>query len=308
MKWQASAPSNIALIKYMGKRDATTNIPTNASLSYTLTDLRTTVELESSTGADSWEALIEDFTLSEAAISRFLKHLETLKSKFNYQGHFIVRSSNNFPTASGLASSASSFAALTTVAAQALAELTASEYPPIEVLADWSRQGSGSSCRSFFSPWSIWDAEGARSCTLPYPKLLHQVVLISHEEKAVSSSQAHRLVTSSPAFAGRPERAEQRLQALINAFHEQDWAQAYQLCWDEFQDMHQLFETCKNPFSYMTESTHRVLRDLQSYWNTQGDGPLVTMDAGPNIHLLYRPDQEDHANQIKDLIHYAPFS
>src|SRR3990167_7702102 len=127
MKWSTQAPSNIALIKYMGKTNAAENQPINASFSYTLDHLQTRIELELST-TDKWEPLItENFiipALSPTQQDRFLRHLKVIKNYFGSTENFIVRSANNFPLSCGLASSASSFSALTQVAAQALSELT----------------------------------------------------------------------------------------------------------------------------------------------------------------------------------------
>lgn len=155
MQWFSQAPSNIALIKYMGKKDEVHNIPDNASLSYTLNNLLSSVVLETTSGRkDFWEPLeipgAGTFILSPSAQNRFLEHLARLKEYFLFSGAFIVRSSNNFPHSSGLASSASSFAALTKCGMLALSELTNKPLPSIEIQAQLSRLGSGSSCRSFF--------------------------------------------------------------------------------------------------------------------------------------------------------------
>ncbi|MDI9818702.1 MULTISPECIES: diphosphomevalonate/mevalonate 3,5-bisphosphate decarboxylase family protein [unclassified Legionella] len=304
MQWFAQAPSNIALIKYMGKKDDINNIPDNASLSYTLHNLLSSVALEAHNGKkDFWEPLEipggGSFELSPASQTRFLKHLVRLKDYFNYHGAFIVRSSNNFPHSSGLASSASSFAALTKCATLALSELTNTPLPSVEIQAQLSRLGSGSSCRSFFSPWAFWEDDKIKAIELPYKELQHQVIVISHEEKKVSSSEAHQRVKTSSHYPTRSQRATANLKVLLAALESQDWQSAYQICWREFQDLHQLFTSCEQPFSYMTEKTHQALRNLQELWSRKGDGPLVTMDAGPNIHLLYRPDQTEMALQFK---------
>lgn len=304
MVWLAQAPSNIALIKYMGKKDQDQNLPDNPSLSYTLNNLLSTVELETLPGQkDFWEPLLTPgslpFELSLTAQQRFLNHLQRLKSYFGYQGGFIVRSCNNFPLASGLASSASSFAALTRCAVRALCELTQSATPPMDIIAGLSRQGSGSSCRSFFSPWALWEGSKVTATDLPYSQLIHQVIIISHQEKSVPSSQAHKRVQSSADYKERPDRASQNLKRLLQAMHNKDWSSCYQICWDEFQDMHQLFESASPPFGYITAQGQEVLDVIAKHWEKVGDGPIVTMDAGPNIHLLYREDQFDMANKIK---------
>lgn len=304
MQCVAQAPSNIALIKYMGKKDTEKNIPSNPSLSYTLSNLVSTVVLNEHSGKnDIWEPLYApggiDFELSLTAQARFLKHLSRLKQYFNYTGSFIVQSNNNFPHGSGLASSASSFAALTKCAVTALCELTQTPMLSIETQASLSRLGSGSSCRSFFSPWALWINEEVDAVELPYVDLIHQVIIISHEEKKVSSSEAHQRIQSSTSYTTRPGRAVDNLKVLLNAFEKKDWPSAAQICWHEFQDLHQLFATAAQPFSYMTDKTNEVLKTLQDFWVSQGDGPIITMDAGPNIHLLYRSDQADLALKFK---------
>ncbi|WP_058534703.1 diphosphomevalonate/mevalonate 3,5-bisphosphate decarboxylase family protein [Legionella saoudiensis] len=305
MHWLAHAPANIALIKYMGKKDESSNNPDNSSLSYTLNNLLSTVKLEQiDSEQDAWEPLVVPgqvkFALSELGEKKFLNHLARIKKYFNYEGSFLVQSCNNFPHSSGMASSASSFAALTRCAVFALAELTQRELPTVEEQASLSRLGSGSSCRSFHSPWVLWQNDNTvKPIELPYPELIHQVVVISAEQKAVSSSEAHKLVKSSELYETRAERAEENLTRLLNAFMAKDWGEAYQICWREFQDMHQLFNTCAQPFSYISSNSLGVLNDLQQLWDKKGDGPIVTMDAGPNIHLMYRPDQMEMAREFK---------
>lgn len=198
-----------------------------------------------------------------------------------------------------MASSASSFAALTRCASQALATLTHKPELCVDEQALISRLGSGSSCRSFHSPWVLWKEDTVRPIDLSYPEMLHQVVVISRETKEVSSSEAHQRVKTSPSYLTRSDRAEENLRLLLDALTLKNWADAYQICWREFQDMHQLFHTCDQPFSYITEDSLAVLHELEQLWDRQGDGPLVTMDAGPNIHLLYRPDQIEIARQFK---------
>lgn len=300
---KVQAPSNIALIKYMGKSQVEGNRPTNASLSYTLNHLVTEVVVEESRdGQDQVQALPKEeysLVLSEKGKKRFLDFFTALKREFSIPGHHVISSGNNFPSDCGLASSASSFAALT----KATYELARSkgvlskEWSP-EELARLSQKGSGSSCRSFFSPFSLWDDEGARAIDLGIDQLLHSVLILEDSKKEVSSSQAHVQVLTSSLFKGRVERAENRLKALIEALRSKDWKRSYQICWEEFWDMHVLFETSVPSFGYLNGSAITALNELRSYWKENGDGPLVTMDAGPNVHLLFRPDQADVRTRI----------
>lgn len=305
LQQMTSAPSNIALIKYMGKLDHQKNRPTNSSLSWTLNNLRSYVRLiPTEGGQDLWRPLraegLYEAKLGESGQRRYLAHLQNIKALFNRKENYIVESANDFPSDCGLASSASSFAALT-IAAVELFESLGSGRSPLSLTekAQLSAQGSGSSCRSFFGPWTIWYPDGVRPLEFSMEQLLHQCVVIDKNPKKVSSSEAHKRVATSKTFVGRPERAEKRLSNLILALKQNDWPQIYKISWDEFIDMHELFENCEPSFSYMTDSSREILRKLENLWNETGDGPVVTMDAGPNIHLLYRADQAELVNVVK---------
>lgn len=297
--WSAQAPSNIALIKYMGKTESG-NRPLNPSLSYTLSHLTSMVNLEEAK-TTQWRPLSGfSGSFSDTSQKRFINHFLFLQDHWSIPGEYIIASGNNFPSDCGLASSASSFAALTLAAAQ-LAKERGQRNLDFEShsLSALSRKGSGSSCRSLFSPWALWDEEAASPMELPYAQLLHHVVVVSKEKKKVSSSEAHRQILTSPLNAGRGERATMRLESLLKAFKAEDWRAAYEICWAEFWDMHVLFETSQPHFGYMSEGSLRVLRWCEKVWNEIGDGPIVTMDAGPNVHLLFRPEQKDLAARLK---------
>ncbi len=302
-----SAPSNIALIKYMGKIEGSGNKPTNASLSYTLENLRSFVRLtQLSSGPDQWKPLVRDdletLDLSEKGQQRFLMHLKMLKERWGIQSHFLIESGNNFPSDCGLASSASSFAALTLAAADMFQKLNPQSWgEDRKILTELSRQGSGSSCRSLYSPWALWQDESAEPMKLEHKNMHHLVVVVEASKKEISSSEAHKLVTTSSRFHGRTERAELRLKDLVQALRFNDWHMARQIVWDEFIDMHRLFETSQPPFSYMTEESKKVLQECQSLWSRWQDGPLVTMDAGANVHMLFRYDQKKVFEEYREL-------
>ncbi len=319
-----------------------------------------------------WQSL-STFKLSDKGEKKFLIHFDRCHQAMapQYNKGVLIESGNNFPSDCGLASSASSFAALTLALYEFFKKENAltKEWNTGE-LALLSRQGSGSSCRSFFSPWVYWSADEVYEMDHRLPQLLHSVVIVDQQVKKVSSSEAHLRVASSELFQNRIERAHARaeiLKSLLkqnsnsqNIFYsnkvsnlsdfstpsknnktivsdlntnrqtnqrrgESDergdiilgsytndsteqrmitefsdmiidkgiWSQLYELVWNEFWDMHSLFETSKPSFYYMTPKSLLALRILQDDWEKQGDGPLITMDAGPNIHLLYRPDQKD---------------
>ncbi len=304
----AEAPSNIALIKYMGKssQEGERNVPVNASLSYTLEHLRTRVELQPlAEGDDRWVPLDHlqhagwmAPRLSDLGQKKFLAHLDFLRQRWGLRGAFQVASANNFPSDCGIASSASSFAALTLAAYEALRAQRSEMDLSLADLSLCSRHGSGSSIRSFFQPLALWDASGAHELAIPCPIRDHEVILVDAGKKAVSSSEAHMRVTTSPLFEGRAERAEQRLAQLMAAFESSNWESSWQICWDEFQDMHALFETANPPFHYRTDESRRTLDVLLQLKQEGLTMPLVTMDAGANIHLLYGDGQVEARERL----------
>lgn len=302
-----SAPSNIALIKYMGKTNHQDNFPTNASISYTLEHLRTfvTIEKTSDLKQDVWEPLqIENLNLfplelSEKGKLKFLAHFQRLKELAQVSCFYRIRSANNFPSDCGIASSSSSFAALTIAA---MSEFKAQTSIPLDLsagaLSALSRKGSGSSCRSFFSPWCVWKTDRGEEISLPYQKLHHIVILLDKSIKEVSSSEAHKRVTTSPIFLKRMDLIQKRFSDLITSLEKSLWSEARQICWTEFEEMHQLFETSVPSFSYRNAKTFETLKILEQWQQENAQAaPLVTMDAGSNIHLLFR--QEDF--QIAEL-------
>lgn len=337
---EAKAPSNIALIKYMGKSVAAENRPTNSSLSWTLMGFETWVQL--SWAAKDSEPSVKpngvlseqkaEFVMSDSPVSlgpqwqlpvlsergraRFLKHAQfcfaelrarnfqlipqvrAAMSETNGPLRIVIQSANSFPSDCGLASSASSFAALTCAV---FALFDSSRLPEKEVgptavqslLAALSQKGSGSSSRSLFSPWAIWKTD----CSVQVPSgklrddLNHAVFIVTSKVKDVSSSEAHLRVATSSLFQGRAERAEVRLAELCLCLQESAgssrWSEACDLVWSEMWDMHALFETSNPPFGYMDSGSLSVLRGIQEVEKKLGFRLMVTMDAGPNVHVLW---------------------
>ena len=294
-----TAPSNIALIKYMGKMEG--NIPTNGSLSYTLNHLTSRVRVSAHEGRDEWRPL-GSFEMDQKGQQRFLNFLGVLKQENNVKESFLIESSNNFPSDCGLASSASSFAALTKGVMEAFYQVGAlSRRISDEELSGISRKGSGSSCRSFFSPWAIWEGVQAEPFESALMDIEHRVVVVHSGKKKVSSSEAHRRVPTSLQFEGRTQRANDRLNTLKRALETGEWQDVYEITWADMWDMHNLFETSQPPFYYMLPESLNVLRRVQDQWTSHKMGPIVTMDAGANVHLLYQKDDSKTGLFVEEL-------
>jgi diphosphomevalonate decarboxylase len=321
-----AAPSNIALIKYMGKLEgsAQANLPENSSLSMTLDSLATWVEIvrtpvdgrspeaarlgtELPRGAPSTARLPQ---LGDEGVKKVLRHVERTRAampavlgahglRMAEPGALILRTANTFPEASGIASSASSFAGITLAVALACAEDPAafdralSEPSLRRNLARISRQGSGSSCRSFEGPFVLWEGEGAQAVDASgLPPLSHFVVLIDSGVKSVSSSDAHARVKTSPLWEGRVARVTQRLKLLRAALAAGDLPALARLAWSESWEMHSLFHTASEPFSYWKPGSIDALHWLAPVVAGKSPAvrsavpPIVTMDAGPNVHII----------------------
>lgn len=292
----------------MGKKDKSSNIPANVSFSYTLNQLKTFVRIKKIEATDlrqedRWSPFVREdlrpLELSEKGKKKFLDFFQVLKKEFRLTGFYEIESANNFPSDCGLASSASSFAALTQCAHEFYRQSQPGKLPvagyTAKELSKISQRGSGSSCRSFFSPWGLWHESGAEEIKLGLNQLQHMVILCDESVKSVSSSEAHLAVLTSDLFKGRPERANIRFQELVSILRGKigaaEWRQLFEICWNEFWDMHVLFHTSKPPFMYMNAESQFALTNILHFWKEDNDGPIVTMDAGSNIHLLFREDQ-----------------
>lgn len=280
-----SAPSNIALIKYMGLLDSEKKIPSNPSLSYTLMDIRTSIEIKKSD---------TDFIEAPVGQERYFRFYLFLKDKFSIKDKYHLKSSNNFPDSCGLASSASSFAALTA----AVAVLSGIE--DFSNIAHISRFGSGSSCRSFYKNFVTWSEDGVFAEELPEMDLKHAVILVDKKRKKISSSMAHKIVTSSNHFKSRQTSVRERFHVLKELIKNNSWDDAAIIIREEYLEMHNLFETSVPSFSYRTEKCKKIEQWLLNYTNIYGFSPWVTLDAGPNIHLLF-PDKSIRSHCLNEL-------
>lgn len=310
----ARAPSNIAIVKYMGKVPGAQNLPENPSVSLTLDQLCSYVEIAPLDGPEdrfenqappSLELMAPE--LSPAGAAKFLGHVARFRAESrtlsgrsgvafrSVGGSVSIRSANTFPHSAGIASSASSFAALSLALFAFFAE-DRSEFARRweedeslrEAVAEFSRTGSGSSCRSLMGPWVSWEGSQARRLHCKLPRLVDLVLIAGTEPKAVGSSEAHSRVKTSPHWQGRVERATRRHGRAIQAIEEGDLDSLAQVAFADFRDMHDLFHTSEPPFTYWNDQT-KLLRE---FFDRAGPGRyLLTMDAGPNLHLIV-PDTD----------------
>jgi len=284
-----SAYSNIALIKYWGKRDNLLNLPTKSSVSLGLGSLKTTTKVKIS---DSDRIFINDIVLSDnESIIKIMRFLHIFRRRYGISDFFEINSSNNFPTSAGLASSASGFAAL----AKALNFVCNLNLDSKE-LSILARLGSGSACRSIqggFCYWSKGDLlDGSDSYSKQmfnseyWPELRIIVVIVNSEKKKVSSSHAMAVtVKTCKIYKSWVINSEKRIKSIINAITFRDFEAFGQLAQIDCLDMHETMRNSSPSINYPVHSTYGVI-NLVELLRRSGEQCYFTIDAGPNVKIL----------------------
>jgi len=283
----AQASPNIALIKYWGNRDHTLRIPSNGSLSMTLGGLHTTARVAFDPGAIEDMLLIAGKPAPADASRRVSEHLDLIRMTAGHNLRGRVESASNFPANSGIASSASAFAAITVAAAAACGlDLDA------ETLSRLARRGSGSACRSIFGGFVEWQAghDDATSCAAPLApanhwRLIDLIAVVSQASKKTGSTEGHRLAATSPLQAARVHDAPRRLSACRQAILQRDFDALAEVVELDSLLMHAVMMTSSPPLEYWLPSTLTILHAVAE-WRARGAGVCATVDAGPNVHCL----------------------
>ena len=284
----AFAPSNIALCKYWGKRDATLNLPVNSSLSISLGTLGTRTELRVCN--EDVVYLNNDLQSPESSFARRItEFLDLFRPEFD-QAHFEVRTENNIPTAAGLASSASGFAALVLA---------------LDDLAGWSldrkqlsmlaRLGSGSASRSVYDGFVQWHAgiqsDGmdsfAEPVFKPWKDFRIGILELSSAPKPVGSRDGmNRTVETSELYKSWPQQAASDLKTIRTGIERQDFTLLGKTAEHNALSMHATMLAAWPPLLYLQPETIEQVHKVQQV-RDEGLEVYLTIDAGPNIKLLF---------------------
>ena len=293
------AGSNIAFIKYWGVADGAEdlNIPLNNSISMTLADAHTTttVAWDNSANLPTDTVVIDGVALQGAPADRIVAHLDRLRALAGVSDRARVVSNNNFPMASGIASSASGFAALTVAGAAALGlRLDATRLSAV------ARQGSGSASRSLFGGFVEWERDWGRGgeSLLDSRSVAHQlhnedhwalrdvIAIVSAGAKRVSSSSGHRLAATSPLNAARTRRVGAWLETVRRAIAERNLSLLGPILELDALAMHGVMMTSAPSLLYWQPGTLEVLHAVRAWREEEGVPVYFTIDAGPNVHLI----------------------
>ncbi|HEY6237736.1 MAG TPA: diphosphomevalonate decarboxylase, partial [Thermoplasmata archaeon] len=288
------ASPNIALVKYWGVRDEARALPFNSSLSVTLDRLRTRTQVRFDPGLSSDTLELNGRPAAEPARRSVSLFLDRVRAESGRRERAAVRTTNNFPTASGLASSASGFAALAG-AATAAAGLRRT---PLQ-LSQLARFGSGSASRSIFGGFVEWRAgrrPDGRDCYAKplfgpshWPGLRDLVVLVEGApEKEVRSAVAMQTtVRTSPDFAERQREVPRRLSAIRRAIAHRDPEALFPAVMEECDSFRRVCETTRPSLNYLTSTSRSVLKEVRAVNEESGRSVAAyTHDAGAHVHVF----------------------
>ncbi len=310
------SPSNIAIVKYWGKRGV--QLPQNPSVSLTLTAAYTDMALEYALKEHPDPKIELAFFFEdrphEAFQSKVAAFLESVTPIFPFlrQLKITLRTANSFPHSTGIASSASSMSAL----ALCLCSLEHRFFQTLPDDAEFDRKasyvarlGSGSACRSIYPYAALWGLTPALpgssdECAVPLDTQLHpvfksfrdDVLVVSAAEKAVSSRAGHALMEGNPFAETRYAQARSRTVRLLEALRSGDVEAFGQIAEDEALALHALMMCSQPPYLLLQPNTVAILHQVRAFRQETRLPVYFTLDAGPNVHLLY-PAQ--HADAVR---------
>jgi diphosphomevalonate decarboxylase len=304
-RFQWSAPSNIALVKYWGKKGQ--QIPANPSVSFTLNTCKTITSLsfeeKKNDALFSFDLLFEgqpkeDF---KPKINKFFERIAVyLPFLKNY--HFTIDTQNTFPHSSGIASSASGMAALAMnlmSVEKALNPAMTDEYF-YQKASFLARLGSGSACRSVKGQVVVWGNQANINGSsdlygVEYPYAIHDnfknyqdtILLVDKGEKQVSSTLGHDLMHNHPFAERRFEQAHENLDKLIPIFENGNLEEFIKIVESEALTLHAMMMTSMPYFILMKPNTLQIINAIWQFREKTQIPVCFTLDAGANVHVLY---------------------
>jgi len=304
------APSNIAFIKYWGKKYK--QLPMNPSLSMTLDHCHTITDIVfNKTNSNTFE--IKSFELDSEPNIKFLIRIEDFIS--NNKEYFLflngyeasITTTNSFPHSSGIASSASGMAALVLCLLELEATLLNTKID-LKKASFLSRLASGSASRSIFGGYTSWGESNIPFSSDEYsvqvneldsfPKLLDSIIIVSNTEKSVSSSAGHDLMNAHPFAQSRYRQAFDNLGDMISAMKEGNLEVFGELLELEALTLHGLMLSSSPSFILLEPKSLEVISVVKEFRKESNIPIYFTIDAGPNIHLIYPETHKDIVNEF----------
>lgn len=317
-------PSNIALVKYWGKREP--QLPENPSISFTLDACSTLTTLEFKTKSSNdirFEIYFEGNKKDEfkPKIEKFFSRIQQYVP-FITDYDFVIRSRNSFPHSSGIASSASGMAALALCIMSMEKTLNPSItdelfYKKASFLA---RLGSGSACRSIKGGLVVWGThENIKGSSdlygVQFPEKIHEnfknfhdtILLVDVGEKEVSSTVGHNLMHNHPFAKKRFEQANENLSKISETLQNGDLKTFINIVESEALTLHAMMMTSNPSFILMKPNTLQIINKIWEYRAQTNSNVCFTLDAGANVHLLFPEKEKISVNKfvINQLIQFC---
>lgn len=298
-KGKARAYTNIALIKYWGKKNESLILPMNNSLSLTLDAFYTETEVSFSEAYTEDQFYLDNQLQDEKATKKISAFLDIVREKTGTTKKAKVISQNFVPTAAGLASSASGLAALAGACNEAL-KLGLDD----QALSRLARRGSGSACRSIFGGFVEWEKGHDDQSSYAHPissdgfedHLAMVFLLLNEQKKDVSSRDGmRRTVETSSFYQGWLDSVEADLYQLKQAIKTKNFQLLGETMEQNGLKMHGTTLAARPPFTYWSPDSLKAMQAVRDLRN-QGIPCYFTMDAGPNVKVLV---QKDHLDKVK---------
>jgi len=320
-------PSNIALVKYWGKKEP--QLPENTSISFTLDACFTITTLEYSLKKDKEKSNFtfeiyfeakkkEDF---KPKIQKFFERIEKYVH-FLKEYNFVINSRNSFPHSSGIASSASGMSALALCIMSVEKELNPSisdEYfnKKASFLA---RLGSGSACRSIEGELIVWgEHKKIKSSSdlfgVKFPYKLHEnfknyhdtILLVDEGEKQVSSTIGHQLMHNHPFAKQRFLQANENISKISEVLQNGDIKSFMEIVESEALTLHAMMMTSNPYFILMKPNTLKIINKIWEFRKLTNANVCFTLDAGANVHVLFPEKEKEVVNKfiVNELVQFC---
>lgn len=319
------SPSNIALVKYWGKRAI--QFPQNPSISFALSNSNTDTIVHY-TFNQAQKISVELFfegQRNEAFENRIRTYLEQIAEflPFVKSLNFKIESKNSFPHSAGIASSASALSALALCLVTIERDLFGTlieEKVFFEKASFIARLGSGSAARSVYGNYSVWGKSkyvsgSSDEIAISYDKNIHPeflalgdaILITSSEIKKVSSSMGHNLMINHPYAESRYKQANENLEKLLKALQLNDEQLFIDVVENEALSLHALMMSSNNGYSLLNQNTWEIIQKIRRFRQDNNTFATFTLDAGPNVHLIYKlKDQKKVVAFIeKELIEHS---
>ncbi len=284
---KAVAHSNIALAKYWGKADAVRNLTAVPSLSLTLAELRTVTSVRFELDLPADELVLAGEPVTGRPLLRVTKLLDSVRAQVGITTRARVESVNDFPTAAGLASSASGFAALAMAAVRA-AGLEAS-LPEVSALA---RAASASAARSVYGGYVSLGARAESAERVldaaEFPLEMLVAVTVSGEKETASTDGMGHTQDTSPYYAAWVDAAPRVYEEVRTALLDKDLAALGPAVEHSALAMHASMMAARPALIYFAPATLRVMEHVRAF-RKRGGRAYFTMDAGPHVKVLVEP-------------------